>query len=193
MTPLLMIRHGPTHWNAVKRLQGRADVPLSEAGLDQVSRWRVPDPFGAFAWRVSPLLRARQTAEALGLTARVEPRLIEMDYGSYEGRTIADLRLEIGAEMTENEDRGLDFTPPGGESPRDVQNRLRPMLAEIREPTGCVTHKGVIRALMALATNWDMIGKPPVKLDWSSAHLFQLDADGDISLDRPNISLDPAS
>jgi broad specificity phosphatase PhoE len=193
VTALLLIRHGPTAWNAEKRLQGRADIPLSEAGLEQVSRWRLPEAFIAFDWWVSPLLRARQTAEALRLTAGVEPRLIEMDYGAFEGRTIAHLRRELGSEMMKNEDRGLDFTPPGGESPRRVQDRLRPMLAEIRRPTGGVTHKGVIRALMALATDWDMIGKPPVRLDWSSAHLFQLDGDGGVSLDRPNISLDPES
>lgn len=193
MTPLVLIRHGLTAWNAEKRLQGRTDVPLSELGLKQVSGWQVPEEFVGFDWRVSPLRRARQTAEALGLAATVDPRLIEMDFGRYEGRTVAELRRQLGAEMSANEDRGLDFAPPGGESPRMVQDRLRPMQAEIRCPTGCVTHKGVIRALMARATGWNMIGKPPVKLDWSSAHLFQLDADGGISLDRPNISLDRAS
>jgi probable phosphoglycerate mutase len=192
MTPLLMIRHGPTVWNAGKRLQGRTDIPLSEAGLTKVSAWRLPKEFVDFEWCVSPLMRARQTAEALGVSASVEPLLIEMDYGAFEGRSVADLRAELGNAMTENEDRGLDFTPPGGESPRAVQDRLRPMLRRIRRPTGCVSHKGVIRALMALATGWDMMGKPPVKLDWSSAHLFQLDADGSVTLDRPNISLDPA-
>lgn len=193
MTPLLLIRHGPTAWNTEKRLQGRTDIPLSELGLSQVSGWQVPEEFVGFDWRVSPLQRARQTAEALGLAATVDPRLIEMDFGMYEGRTIGELRRRLGAEMSANEDRGLDFTPPDGESPRMVQDRLCPMLAEIRRPTGCVTHKGVIRALMARASGWDMIGKPPVKLDWSSAHLFQLDSDGGVSLDRPNISLDRTS
>ena len=111
MTALLLIRHGPTAWNAEKRLQGRADIPLSEAGLEQVSRWRLPEAFIAFDWWVSPLLRARQTAEALRLTAGVEPRLIEMDYGAFEGRTIAHLRRELGSEMTKNEDRGPRFHP----------------------------------------------------------------------------------
>jgi probable phosphoglycerate mutase len=190
MTPLLLIRHGPTDWNAEKRLQGRTDIPLSETGFATVSSWRVPEGFTDVDWWVSPMARARQTAEALGITARADPRLIEMDFGTYEGRTIADLRRELGAEMTNNEDRGLDFQPPGGESPRMVQDRLRPLLAGLGHPTGWVTHKGVIRALMALATDWNMRGKPPVKLDWSSAHLFQLGVDGVLILDRPNISLE---
>ena len=49
--------------------------------------------------------------------------------------------------MSENEAAGLDFRPAGGESPRDVQDRLLPWLAGLRGPTVAVTHKGVIRAL----------------------------------------------
>lgn len=193
-TPLLLIRHGPTEWNAAKRLQGRADIPLSEAGRRTVSGYTVPPAFKDFDWLASPLLRARQTAEILGLSARTEDRLIEMDYGTFEGRSVAELQAELGDAMIENEARGLDFTPPGGESPRRVLDRLPPLLAEIAArgvATGCVTHKGVIRAILAAATAWDMTGKPPVKLDWSSAHLFQLDASGGLRLDRPNIALKP--
>jgi probable phosphoglycerate mutase len=54
--------------------------------------------------------------------------------------------------MTQNEAAGLDFRPPGGESPRDVQERLKPYLASLAGPTIAVTHKGVLRALYALAT-----------------------------------------
>ena len=63
--------------------------------------------------------------------------------------------------MIENEARGLDFRPPGGESPRDVQARLRPFLESLRDPTIAVTHKGVLRALYALATGWTMERKAP--------------------------------
>lgn len=193
-TPLLLIRHGPTEWNAAKRLQGRADIPLSDAGREAVSSYTVPAAFTEFDWLVSPLLRARQTAEILGLAARTEDRLVEMDYGTFEGLSVAELRAELGDAMTENEARGLDFMPPGGESPREVLDRVSPLLAEIAArgaATGCVTHKGVIRAVLAAATAWDMTGKPPVKLDWSSAHLFQLDPTGALRLDRPNIALQP--
>jgi probable phosphoglycerate mutase len=96
--------------------------------------------------------------------------------------------------MARAEAAGLDFKPPGGESPRDVQARLAPLLAEIAaggRPVAAVTHKGVIRAVLALATRWDMHGKPPTRLDWRAIHLFRLDAAGQPSPDRFNLALLP--
>ena len=61
--------------------------------------------------------------------ATVEPALIETDWGHWEGRTLAELRQRHGGEMAALEARGLDFRPPGGESPRDVQARLASWLA----------------------------------------------------------------
>ena len=90
---------------------------------------------------------------------------------------------------------GLDFRPPGGESARDVQDRLRPFLAE-RARTGrdtvAVCHKGVIRALYALATGWQMQGPPPTKLRDPTWHAFRLAADGTPSVDRLNVPLTTA-
>jgi probable phosphoglycerate mutase len=95
--------------------------------------------------------------------------------------------------MAAAEAAGVDLRPPGGESPREVQARIRPMLAEIAErdrPTAAVTHKGVIRAVLALATGWDMRDKPPHRLDWSAAHLFRLDQSGEPSIARLNVALE---
>jgi len=120
----------------------------------------------------------------------IEPRLVEMDWGRWEGRRLETLRAELGQEMIENEARGLDFRPDGGESPRDVQTRLAPWLAETAGGGRlhvAVTHKGVIRALLALATSWDMTGKPPVRLAWDRAHLLTLAPDGTPAIDQPNI------
>ena len=54
---LLLIRHGPTRWNEERRLQGRADIPLSEAGARQVAGWRLPGRFHGLPVKTSPLLR----------------------------------------------------------------------------------------------------------------------------------------
>ncbi len=192
MTRLLLLRHGRTDWNLLRRIQGRTDTDLSHDGLKEVEARRLPDDFNHFAVVTSPLNRARQTAQALGLrTATIEPRLIEMNWGEWEGRTLEELRAELGDAMSENEARGLDFRPPGGESPREVQARLTPWLVDVARaghPTLAVTHKGVIRALLAMAYAWDMRGKPPVKLDWTAAHLFQVGEGGDlhpIEVNRP--------
>jgi len=116
-----------------------------------------------------------------------------MRWGLWEGETLAGLRARLGAEMAAAEAAGVDLRPPGGESPREVQARIRPMLAEIAQrdrPTAAVTHKGVIRAVLALATGWDMRDKPPHRLDWSAAHLFRLDASGKPRIARLNVALE---
>lgn len=185
MTVLALIRHGPTEWNAQKRLQGHSDTPLSAEGRQEVAdrvKNGLTSRLNGFCWLSSPLRRARATAELLsGSPTTLEDRLIEMDWGDWEGRTLADLRAELGEALQINEDNGLDFRPDGGESPRGVQDRLRPWLVEIAgegRDVAAVTHKGVIRALMAEAYGWEMMGTPPVKLDWTRLHLFHIDAEG---------------
>ncbi len=192
MIPLLVIRHAPTDWNVEGRIQGRADTPLGAAGRDRARTGRLPSVWHAALCLSSPLTRALDTARLLGLEPQPEPRLIEMDWGEWEGRPLAELRSELGAAMAANEARGLDFRPPGGESPRDVQDRLRPLLAELSGPTIFVTHKGVLRALYALASGWEMKGKSPHKLIDGCAHAFQVARDGAPALDDLNIPLDPA-
>lgn len=190
MTFLALIRHMPTAWNVAGRLQGRADPGLDPETLPD---WRLPPELARFRWLTSPLSRAIATAQRLGVTAASEPRLGEMNWGGWEGRTLGELRAELGAEMAAMEAKGLDFRPPGGESPRDVQRRLLPLLAEIaasNEPTAAITHKGVIRAVLALAAGWDMLGKPPHRLSWSAAHLFRLDPCGRPQVERLNLPLE---
>jgi 2,3-bisphosphoglycerate-dependent phosphoglycerate mutase len=193
-TFLALIRHGPTAWTNEKRLQGHTNVPLSAEGREMVSRWRLPPALLAYDWVSSPLSRATETARLLGAPAlTIEPCLKEMSYGAWEGRRLADLRAELGDRMAENEARGLDFRPDGGESPRELQERLSPWLVAVardRRPVLAVTHHGVIRALLSLATGWDMTGRPPHKLVWGAAQFFVLGEDGKPIVDRLNVSLE---
>lgn len=188
MTRILVIRHAPTAWNAEGRLQGRADEPLSAAGRASLAGARLPDEWRASACLASPLRRAMETAQLLGLAPVPEPRLVEMDWGAWEGRRLADLRAEHGAAMAANEASGLDFRPPAGESPREVQARLAPLLASLAASTVLVTHKGVLRALYALATGWTMREKPADRLADGTAHLFSLKG-GSPHVERLNLSL----
>jgi probable phosphoglycerate mutase len=192
MTLLALLRHGPTAWTREHRLQGRTDLALDAAGRRAVSGWRLPAEALGLHWLTSPLKRCRETAALLGLEPKIEPRLIEMDWGGWEGRTLVELRAEFGAEIAAREAQGLDLQPPGGESPRAVRRRLAPLLAEIAAEgtgTGCVTHKGIIRAILALATGWDMLEPEPAKLDWDSMHLFRLGSGGDVRVHRLNCTL----
>lgn len=163
MTPVLVLRHAPTAWNEAGRLQGRADPPLSPAGRARLARWRLPAAFATAALVTSPLRRARETAARFG-SARIDARLIEMDWGAWEGRRLADLRAADPAAMAAAEARGLDLRPPAGESPREVAARLADLLAELHDATVLVAHKGQLRAAMALATGWTMQDRPPLRL-----------------------------
>jgi probable phosphoglycerate mutase len=153
----------------------------------------LPAELAGFAWLTSPLRRAIDTARRLGiLDAVVELRLTEMEWGEWQGASLAGLRARLGAEMVLAEAEGLDFRPPAGESPREVQARVKPLLAEIARsgrPIAAITHKGVIRAVLALATGWDMRDKPPHRLSWAAAHLFRLDSTGRPAVERLNLPL----
>jgi probable phosphoglycerate mutase len=66
-------------------------------------------------------------------------------------------------------------------------NRVNSWLQEVAVPTLAITHRGVIRAILAHATGWDMRGKPPARLEWDAVHLFMLDAEGRPSIERLNV------
>lgn len=193
MIPILVVRHAATDWNEAGLIQGHVDRPLSVQGEDQIRGARLPREWIGAQCLSSPLQRAMQTATLLGLTPKAEPRLIEMAWGAWEGQSLASLRKNLGAAMAENEARGLDFRPPGGESPRDVQQRLSPLLAELRERTIFVTHKGVLRALYALASGWTMTGRPQQKLIDGRAHAFSVTSGGTPSVAELNVRLEPRS
>ena len=193
MTALALIRHGPTSWNEEHRLQGQADIPLSKEGRAQVGGWTVPQHLHDFHWVISPLSRATETASLLGITGTTESAIIEMHWGDWEGYTFEELRQRYGDEVRHRAARGLDLRPHEGESPREVRERVRRWLARVAavgRPTGAVTHQGVIRAVMSLATGWDMINPPPQKLDWASVHMFAIADDGAVEIAELNIGLE---
>ena len=193
-----LLRHGSTVWNEEGRMQGRRDVPLSARGRVEVLGWRTPvSPAGMppaeLPWWSSPLSRAVETAELLsGIAPRCEPALTEMDWGEWEGFDLRTLRERHGDAFARNEAAGLDFRPPGGESPREVRDRVVRFLAAsaaAHRPTIAVSHKGVLRALLSAATGWDMTGKAPLRLRRDAIHWFTVESGGRIELLEGNRSL----
>lgn len=197
MTVLALLRHAETPWSADKRLQGRSDIPLSPQGRAWLRERRIP-----VAWRhlrvvSSPLQRCVQTVECLALSSSVtEPRIAEMSWGSWEGKTLEALRAELGEAMRDNESRGMDFRPAGGESPREVWARVRPWLAEVAnagQGTLAVAHRGVMRVIFAAAMGWDLLGRPPARIDWRCMQVFRLRDDGHPEVLQLNLPLDVAA
>jgi broad specificity phosphatase PhoE len=198
MSTLALLRHGPTEWNHLHRLQGRTDLPLSPEGRALVATWRLHTDMGLYRWWSSPLRRCRETAQLLARAfspppeIAIEPRLIEMSYGAWEGSTLEELRRRHGEQMVQWEARGLDMQPPDGESPRQVQERLQPWLKAIasdRHDCFAVVHKGVIRALYALATGWTMETKAPHRLANDCLQIFTLRKDGQPAVQALNLPL----
>jgi broad specificity phosphatase PhoE len=196
VTLLALIRHGATAWNEQGIVQGRNDVPLSANGRDEVSKWTIPLELKSYVWVSSPLSRALETADLLsGSRPPTDDRLVEMDWAIWEGRTLPDLRSELGDLMAAWEAEGLDFRSPGGESPREVQQRVKPFLSarkNLGENTIAVCHKGVIRAIYALAIGWDMKTKPPRKLKDGCAQIFEIDLDGNPKVHELDVALGSA-
>ena len=191
---IAFVRHASTDWNVDGRMQGRRDIALSAAGRMEALRWRATfandEPID---WLSSPLARAVETATLVsGRAPRIEPALIEMDWAAWEGQRLDELSARHGDAFAANERRGLDFRPPGGESPRDVIARIRRWLATLdaRSPIVAITHNGVLRALLAIATGWDMTGKPPVKLLPATLHRFALSNDGTLAVREWNVPLE---
>ena len=106
MSRLLVLRHGPTAWNERGAIQGRADPPLSAAGRDRVARWRLPAGYGTARWIASPLRRAIETARLMGGDPAPEPRLLELDWGEWQGCSLAALRADPRNRMPEREAAG---------------------------------------------------------------------------------------
>jgi broad specificity phosphatase PhoE len=97
----LCVRHGVTDWNREGRFQGRTDVPLNDEGVSQAqatSRRLQSVPFDFIV--SSPLIRAAKTAKIIAAPSSrpitLDADLIECDFGSFEGRPIADVMSEFG-------------------------------------------------------------------------------------------------
>lgn len=148
---LVLVRHGQTQANAEGRLQGRLDVPLSELGRRQAASL-ASAVAGAARVVSSPLLRARETAEVFGLPVEVDERWIEMDYGDYDGRPLAEVPLELWERWRSD----ASYRPPGGESPAAVGERVRAACTELLVEAAerhvvVVSHVSPIKAAVAWA------------------------------------------
>jgi alpha-ribazole phosphatase len=122
---LILVRHGRTAANAAGLLQGRLDQPLDEVGEQQAAAVAgfVHDLVEGRIDEVvcSPLLRARQTADAFEQTPTVDDRWLELSYGIYEGVPHADVPSEVWNEWR----RDPEFVPENGESLAALDRRVR--------------------------------------------------------------------
>ncbi len=151
----MVLRHGQTDWSRTGRHTGRTDLPLLPEGEDQ-ARAAAPLLAGRdlVQVRVSPLQRARQTADLAGLVVTdVDEDLVEMDYGGYEGRTTHEISTELGRSWSVWQDGVVPGESPG-ETLAAVGTRVDRVLAEVRPrladgDVALVAHGHVLRVLTA--------------------------------------------
>ena len=147
-----LLRHGRTAYNREQRYQGLRDIPLSPEGEAEL---RQADFAPEAVW-VSPLGRARRTAEILFPSARqvVVEDLREMDFGAFEGRNYAE--MEHDPDYRAWVDSGCEGRCPGGESRREFCDRVCGVFsALVEDAAACkapllviVAHGGVQMAVM---------------------------------------------
>lgn len=175
MIQLAIIRHGHTQWNRVGKIQGRKDIPLDAEAIAELSGFGLPDNWKHAMLISSPLQRAVHTAELIAQRSpQIEPALIEMDYGDWEGRRGFDLYSEPESGFRHLPEWGWDYQPPNGESPAAVWSRLSPWINSLSEDTVAVCHIGVMRALLAKAFGWPFKGAPPFSIKRNSLYCLQV-------------------
>lgn len=119
MTEILLIRHGETAWNAIKRLQGHLDIPLNAEGERQAAALgRSLADTRLDAIFSSDLQRARQTAAAIALhhdlPVRTDAGLRERCYGAFEGMLYAEICERYPQAFAAWKARDLDARFPAG-------------------------------------------------------------------------------
>ncbi len=202
MTEVLLIRHGETAWNAVKRLQGHLDVPLNAKGEQQAAalgRALRDEPLDAVF--SSDLQRALHTAQALaaprGMQVQLDPRLRERCYGAFEGMMYADIGQRYPEAYAAWQARDIDARFPQGvsvgETLREFSQRVIHTMTRILEQ-GCyrkialVTHGGVLECAYRAAQgvgfahprDFDILNASVNRLQWTGSGLKLLQW-GDVS------------
>ena len=162
---VFLVRHGETLWSRGGKHTGRTDVPLTDEGRRQSERVGETLRGRRFALVLaSPLQRAAETCRLAGLgdDAAFRDELMEWDYGEYEGRTTAEIRVDVPGWSLWRD--GV----PGGETAADVGRRVDGVIADVRAVDGDAALFAHGHVLRVLAARW--LGLPPTE-----GRLFSLD------------------
>jgi probable phosphoglycerate mutase len=167
-TRILAIRHGETAWNVDTRLQGHLDIPLNDVGLRQAQHLArsLVQRDAIDAIYASDLSRAHTTAnaiaQAMGKTVNTHAGLRERHFGAFQGRTFAEIEVELPDHAWHWRKRTPDWTPPdGGESLLVLRDRIVTTVNELAvshpgQQIVLVAHGGVLDILYRAATRIDL-------------------------------------
>lgn len=165
MGKIYFVRHGESEWNVADRICGKTDIPLTKKGHEQAietGKLIAEQKIEACEILYSPLLRAADTAkhisEITGIALRMEPRLIEQNFGKWEGTSPRNSPAFFEAK------KQFVCSHEGGESMLKLAQRIYNLLDELKESDKnyiLVAHNGiarVIRSYFADMTNEEYAG-----------------------------------
>jgi len=202
LTEILLIRHGETSWNAVKRLQGHLDIPLNPEGERQAAalgKALRDEPLDAVF--SSDLLRARQTAHAIAaprdMEVQIDADLRERCYGAFEGMRHAEIKERYPEAYRVWQARDLDARIPTGEREAETLREFstRVIDAITRIVSACsyrriafVSHGGVLECVyraaqgvgFAHSRDFDILNASINRLVWNG-NGFQVLQWGDVT------------
>ncbi|MEY3265228.1 MAG: hypothetical protein RL717_2705 [Pseudomonadota bacterium] len=171
MTDIILIRHGETDWNRVRRLQGHWDIALNELGHRQASALALAlsseKPTAIYA---SDLQRARDTAQAVAdrhqITVSIDARLRERCYGAFEGLLYDDIDGHFPQAFAQWQARELHARFPAGERQAETLHefsaRAVAVVTELaqrhdNEKIIIVSHGGVLDCVYRAAYGMDLL------------------------------------
>ncbi len=148
---IYLARHGETAWSLTGQHTGRTDLPLTERGERNAQRLGKRLAGHGFATVfTSPLQRASRTCELAGFgpVAKVDPDLVEWNYGDYEGQTTPQIQAKRSGWQIFRD--GC----PGGESPDQVGQRADCVVTRLRKIPGDALVFSSGHFLRVLAARW---------------------------------------
>jgi alpha-ribazole phosphatase len=181
MSLLYLLRHGAIAWPEPDCFMGQTDAPLSSEGRLQANAWRNGFQNAEFTavWS-SDLTRATETAGIIFAERAADVRtcreLREIQLGEWDGLPRDRVRESQPDLWRARGDDLADFRPPGGESFRDLQQRVLPQIAMIAGETAgaacIVTHAGVIRVLICQVLQMPLANLFRIRLDYGSLSII---------------------
>lgn len=152
---------------------GQTDVALSPRFSEELAalRQKLPVEAGRCAVYSSPLTRCMQLAETLSPSVIVDDRLLELNFGQWEGRRFDEIEPDLLSRWAGN---FVEIAPPEGESFTDLCERVggfwQELLSQPHDQVLVVTHAGAIRALLARVLDLPPANAFQLRIDPGSVH-----------------------
>ncbi len=179
---IILIRHGITEWNAQRRYQGHADMPLNALGREQArlagERLRAMQGLHIHAMYSSDTARAWQTAQIIGEHVGIQPQpmldLREIDVGQWSGLTVEERNRLFPDSVRDCERDPINTVLPGGESRVQLQQRALRAFNQIieahqpEETVLAVSHAGTMRTILCHYLGMDLAYNERLKINHCS-------------------------